>query len=80
MISKAHGFFKEYDGVDVWTITTDEAVQEIQKKLLAIKTDITKWQQKQNINNNLSATVPYKMERMRNEIKEFMDDLTDYMR
>lgn len=62
--------------VDVQLIPTDEAVKEIQKKLLAIETDITKWQQKQNMNNNFSATVPYEMEQMRSEIKEFMDDLT----
>ena len=62
--------------VDIQPIPTDEAVKEIQKKLLAIETDITKWQQKQNMNNNFSATVPYEMEQMRSEIKEFMDDLT----
>ena len=62
--------------VDVQPIPTDEAVKEIQKKLLAIETDITKWQQKQNMNNNCSATIPYEMEQMRSEIKEFMDDLT----
>ena len=62
--------------VDVQPISTDEAVKEIQKKLLAIETDITKWQQKQNMNNNFSATIPYEMEQMRSEIKEFMDDLT----
>ena len=62
--------------VDVQPIPTDEAVKEIQKKLLAIETDITKWQQKQNMNNNFSATIPYEMEQMRSEIKEFMDDLT----
>ncbi len=62
--------------VDIQPIPTDEAVKEIQKKLLAIETDITKWQQKQNMNNNFSATIPYEMEQMRSEIKEFMDDLT----
>ncbi|MDY3030952.1 MAG: ATP-binding protein [Clostridia bacterium] len=62
--------------VDVQPIPTDEAVKGIQKKLLAIETDITKWQQKQNMNNNFSATIPYEMEQMRSEIKEFMDDLT----
>lgn len=62
--------------IDVQPIPTDEAVKQIQKKLLAIETDITKWQQKQNMNNNFSATIPYEMEQMRSEIKEFMDDLT----
>ena len=62
--------------VDIRPIATDEAVKEVQKKLLAVETDITKWQQKQNMNNNFSANVPYSLEQMRSEIKEFLDDLT----
>ena len=62
--------------VDIQPIPTDDAVKEVQKKLLAIETDITKWQQKQNMNNNFSANIPYEMEQMRKEIKEFLDDLT----
>ena len=62
--------------IDIQPIPTDEAVKDIQKKLLAVETDITKWQQKQNMNNNFSATIPYELEQMRNEVKEFMDDLT----
>ena len=62
--------------VDIQPIPTDDAVKEVQKKLLAVETDITKWQQKQNMNNNFSATVPYELEQMRKEIKEFLDDLT----
>ena len=60
----------------VQPIPTDEAVKIVQKKLLAIETDITKWQQKQNENNNFSANIPYEMEQMRKEIKELLDDLT----
>ena len=62
--------------VDIQPIPTDDAVKQVQKKLLAIETDITKWQQKQNMNNNFSANVPYEMEQMRKEIKEFLDDIT----
>lgn len=62
--------------VDIQPIPTDDAVKEVQKKLLAIETDITKWQQKQNMNNNFSANIPYEMEQMRKEIKEFLDDIT----
>ncbi len=62
--------------VDIQPIPTDDAVKQVQKKLLAIETDITKWQQKQNMNNNFSANVPYDMEQMRKEIKEFLDDIT----
>ena len=62
--------------ITIQPIPTDEAVKIVQKKLLAIETDITKWQQKQNENNNFSANIPYEMEQMRKEIKEFLDDLT----
>ncbi|MCR4693151.1 MAG: ATP-binding protein [Firmicutes bacterium] len=62
--------------VDIQPIPTDDAVKQVQKKLLAVETDITKWQQKQNMNNNFSANIPYEMEQMRKEIKEFLDDLT----
>ena len=37
--------------ITIQPIPTDEAVKIVQKKLLAIETDITKWQQKQNENN-----------------------------
>lgn len=50
--------------VDIQPIATDDAVKEVQKKLLAVETDITKWQQKQNMNNNFSANIPYELEQM----------------
>ncbi|MBE5040555.1 VirB4-like conjugal transfer ATPase, CD1110 family [Ructibacterium gallinarum] len=62
--------------ISIQPLPTDEAVKIVQKKLLAIETDITKWQQKQNMNNNFSANIPYEMEQLRKEIKEFLDDLT----
>ena len=62
--------------VDIQPIATDEAVKQVQKKLLAVETDITKWQQKQNMNNNFSANIPYELEQTRSEIKEYLDDLT----
>lgn len=62
--------------IDILPIPTDEAVKEIQGRILAVETDVTRWQQKQNSNNNFSAVVPYELEQMRNESKEFLDDLT----
>ncbi len=62
--------------IDILPIPTDEAVKEVQKKILGIETDITRWQQKQNMNNNFSANIPYEMEQMRKDLKEFLDDLT----
>ena len=62
--------------IDVLPIPTDEAVREIQNRILAVETDVARWQQKQNANNNFSAVVPYELEQVRGEAKEFLDDLT----
>lgn len=62
--------------IDVLSVPTDEAVKEMQNRILAIETDITRWQRKQNDNNNFSAVIPYDLEQMRAEAKEFLDDLT----
>jgi len=62
--------------VDIQPMPTDVAIKLVQKKMLAVETDITKWQNKQNMNNNFSANVPYDMEQMRKEIKELLDDIT----
>lgn len=62
--------------IDIIPIPTDEAVKEMNKKVMAVETDITRWQQKQNMQNNFSAALPYDMEQMRKETKEFLDDLT----
>ena len=61
--------------LDVIPIPTDEAVREVESKLLGVETNITNWQRKQNANNNFSAVVPYDMEQQRKEAKEFLDDL-----
>lgn len=44
--------------IDILPIPTDEAVKEIQSRILAVETDVARWQQKQNANNNFSAVVP----------------------
>jgi len=62
--------------IDVIPIPTDEAVREVENRLLGVETNITNWQRRQNSNNNFSAVVPYDMELQRKESKEFLDDLT----
>lgn len=62
--------------IDVIPIPTDEAVKEVENRLLGVETNITNWQRKQNANNNFSAVVPYDLEQQRKESKEFLDDLT----
>ena len=62
--------------MDIISIPTDEAVKEMENKLLGVNTNITNWQRRQNANNNFSAVIPYDMELQREECKEFLDDLT----
>jgi hypothetical protein len=53
--------------IDIVPIPTDEAVKEVEQRLLGVETNITNWQRKQNMNNNFSAVVPYDMEQQRKE-------------
>lgn len=62
--------------IDILPIPTDEAVHEMQNRIMCIEGDITRWQQKQNTNNNFSAVIPYDLEQLRAESKEFLDDLS----
>lgn len=62
--------------IDILPIPTDEAVREIQNKLLGVETNAANWQRKQNAANNFSAVLPYDMEQQRKETKEMLDDLT----
>ena len=62
--------------IDVLSVPTDEAIREVENKLLGVETNITNWQRKQNQNNNFSAVVPYDMELQRTKTKEFLADLT----
>lgn len=62
--------------IDILPIPTDEAIREVQGRILGIEADIARWQQKQNSNNNFTATIPYELEQQRTETKEFLDDLS----
>ena len=62
--------------IDILPIPTDEAVKEMQTRIMGIESDITRWQQKQNTNNNFTAVIPYDLEQLRSEAKEFLDDLS----
>ena len=62
--------------IDVVPIPTDEAVREVENRLLGIETNITNWQRRQNANNNFSAVVPYNMELQR---KAYSDLGTPYI-
>ena len=62
--------------IDIIPVSTDEAVREVENRMLGIETNITNWQRRQNANNNFSAVIPYDMELQRKETKEFLSDLT----
>ena len=62
--------------IDVIPVPTDEAVREMQNRLLGVETNVTNWQRRQNSNNNFSAVVPYDLEQQRKETREMLDDLT----
>ena len=42
--------------IDILPIPTDEAVKEVQSRILGIETDISRWQQRQNAKANFSVT------------------------
>ena len=62
--------------IDVIPVPTDEAVREMQNRLLGVETNVASWQRRQNSNNNFSAIVPYDLEQQRQEVREMLDDLT----
>ena len=61
--------------IDIVPIPTEEAMREVENRLLGIETNITNWQRRQNANNNFSAVIPYDMELQRKEAKAFLEDL-----
>ena len=62
--------------IDLLPVPTDEAVRDVQSQIMGIESDITRWQQRQNARNNFTAVVPYELEQLRGETKEFLDDLS----
>lgn len=62
--------------IDIITVPTDEAIREVENRLLGVETNITNWQRRQNENQNFSAIIPYDMQQQREETTEFMNDLT----
>ena len=62
--------------IDIIPVATDEAVREMQNRLLGVETNVANWQRRQNNNNNFSAIVPYDLEQQRKETREMLDDLT----
>lgn len=61
--------------IDADPLPMEKAVKQGENKLLAVETNITNWQRKQNQNNNYSAVIPYDLEQQRKESREFLNDL-----
>ena len=77
MISKLSDFPRNLMlSIDILPIPTDEAIREVQSRILGIEADIARWQQRQNSRNNFTASIPYELEQLRTETKEFLDDLS----
>lgn len=77
LISKLSDFARSLMlSIDILPIPTEEAVKEMQNRILGIESDITRWQQKQNSRNNFTAAIPYDLEQLRAESKEFLDALS----
>lgn len=62
--------------IDILPIPTDEAVKEVQSKILGVEADVSRWQQRQNNHNNFAANIPYDLEQARVETREYLSDLT----
>jgi len=62
--------------IDIRPVTMEEAVREVEKRVLGVETNITQWQRRQNKNNNFSAIIPYNLEQQRKESRDFLNDVT----
>lgn len=63
--------------IDILAVPTDEAVREVNQRILGVEADITRWQQRQNSRSNFSATPPHALTQARDDNTEYLDDLTD---
>ena len=62
--------------IDMQRVHPDEAIKMVEERLFAVECNLTQWQQKQNKNNNFTATIPYDIEQQRTLCKDWLDDLT----
>lgn len=62
--------------INLFPIPTDEVVKEIQRRIMAIESDVGRFTQRQNSLNNFNATIPYHLEQSRLQTRELMDDVT----
>lgn len=63
--------------IDIDPVGMDEAIKMVDKVMMSVDSDATRWQQRQNAHNNFTANLPYYLEQARKISKEYMDDLTE---
>lgn len=64
--------------VDVVNIPSDEAASEAQTRLDGVEGSISRWQQRQTNAKNYAATIPYPLQQQREEMNDFLDQLTKH--
>ena len=63
--------------IDINPITKDEAIKFIESKSLAVETEIFKFQQRQNKNNNFNSEIPFDKKQERASLEEIFDDVNN---
>ena len=62
--------------IDVKPLSKEKAIKMAQDKNVANETNIVNFQRKQNEKRNWAANIPFDMEKNRDDLKEFLNDLT----
>ena len=63
--------------INLLPIPTDEVVKEIQRRLMAIESDISRNTQRQVEHNNFNASVPYHLRQLKDQTEELYTDVTE---
>ncbi len=61
--------------IDIVPVPIEEAVREVEQRLLGAETNAANWQRRQNMNNNFSAVLPYDEEMAIRELKNYLEDI-----
>ncbi|MGO5029027.1 VirB4-like conjugal transfer ATPase, CD1110 family [Candidatus Agathobaculum pullicola] len=62
--------------IDITPVHPQEAVKMLNRLDMRVESDITRWQQRQNNNNNFSAEIPYEYKQMREVVENYKDETT----
>ena len=61
--------------LDILPAGTDEAIREVERKLLGVETNIENYERRMRRKNASHLTIPYDMELQKEEAREFLNDL-----